>query len=113
METDMNKGIDRRSFFKLAGAGIAVAGLASLGARPAMAEDKLSPSDATATALKYTEDAATVKAADAPSFKAGQACANCVLYAAAQEKGGYAPCGAFGGKLVAGKGWCAAYTPKG
>ncbi|NGY06003.1 high-potential iron-sulfur protein [Solimonas terrae] len=104
----MSSQYDRRDFLKLtAGTLAAAAGVGLVGT--ASAQEKLTTSDPTATALHYTEDAATTKEA---THKAGSHCANCALYQAAAEKNGYAPCGAFGGKLVASKGWCAAWTQK-
>lgn len=105
----MTRKFDRRNFLKLtAGSVAAVAGVGF--AATATAEEKLSLSDPAATALHYTEDAAATKDA---AHKAGSHCANCALFQAAAEKNGYAPCGAFGGKLVASKGWCMAWAAKG
>lgn len=100
---------DRRHFLKTAAGSVAAVAACGLLAAPASAQEKLSTSDPTAKALSYTEDASTVKA---PTFKKGSHCANCALYQSAAEKGGYAPCGAFGGKLVNAKGWCAAWAAK-
>ncbi|MGH8460201.1 MAG: high-potential iron-sulfur protein [Stenotrophobium sp.] len=72
----------------------------------------LSPSDPAATALGYTENAATLTAAKEPTHKKGDDCANCALYQSAQASGGYAPCAAFPGKEVNAKGWCRAHAAK-
>lgn len=70
----------------------------------------LTEDDPTAKALGYVLNAA--KAGNDPAFKKGSTCGNCVLYVTAQEKGGHAPCGAFGGKLVGRGGWCKAWAAK-
>lgn len=108
MKSDLN----RRQFLGTAAKSLALVAGGSLLSLPALAAEKLSPSDPTATALHYTEDAAKTDAAKMPGFKAGSHCANCALYQAAAAKGGYAPCGAFAGKLVAHAGWCAAWNAK-
>lgn len=101
----------RRRFLQLATASAATtAGLGGLiGAGNAVAAEKLSPTDPTATALAYVEKAETTKD---PAYKKGSRCDNCMLYTAAQAADGFAPCGAVGGKLVAAGGWCKVYTPK-
>lgn len=102
--------IDRRRFLRLAAASVTTVSLARLlGAGSAVAADKLAVTDPTAVALAYVEKAETSKD---PAYKKGAKCESCVLYVAAQAAGGYAPCGAVGGKLVAGAGWCKVYSPK-
>ncbi|MBV8854577.1 MAG: high-potential iron-sulfur protein [Sinobacteraceae bacterium] len=66
----------------------------------------LRPDDPAAKALKYTEDARTVK--DVP---AGNTCGNCALY---QGTAGSAsgPCQLFAGKLVKAAGWCSSWSPQ-
>lgn len=108
MKSDLN----RRQFLGTAAKSLVLVAGGGLIAVPALAAEKLSPSDPTAAALHYTEDASKVDAAKVPTFKAGSHCANCVLYQAASAKGGFAPCGAFAGKLVAHGGWCSAWTAK-
>ncbi len=108
----MQQMFDRRNFLKTAATSVAAVAACGLFAAPAAAQEKLSTSDPTAKALNYTEDASKVDAAKVPTFKKGSHCANCGLYQAAAAKGGYAPCGAFGGKLVAEKGWCGAWNAK-
>ncbi|NKF22803.1 high-potential iron-sulfur protein [Solimonas marina] len=105
----MTQKFDRRNFLKLTAGSIAAAAGVGL-AGTAAAQQKLTPDDPTAKALHYTESAAATKEA---THKAGSHCGNCSLYQASAEKGGFAPCGAFGGKLVASKGWCMAWAPKG
>ena len=99
----------RRVFLGLCGS----AALAALPLSASADAAKLDVADPTATALGYVENVSSLKAADATAagVKPGSVCSNCALYAKAQEKAGYAPCGAFGGRLVAAKGWCKAYAP--
>ncbi|HEY9546831.1 MAG TPA: high-potential iron-sulfur protein [Solimonas sp.] len=108
MKSDLN----RRQFLGTAAKSLALVAGGGLITMPALAAEKLSPSDPTAKALHYTEDASKIDAAKTPTFKAGSHCANCMLYQAAAAKDGFAPCGAFGGKLVAHGGWCAAWNAK-
>lgn len=98
----------RRAFLSLCG----TAALAMLPAvaRAQAAPAKLAPKDPTAVALGYVEDASKLKPGQEAAYKAGNICGNCKLYAAAQEKAGFAPCGAVGGKLVAKAGWCRVYV---
>jgi len=79
---------------------------AAVGTLPA-----LSPSDPTAVALGYTNDASTVDPKVATTYQPGQACANCVQYqgAAGDPQG---PCAIFAGKSVAATGWCKVYAKK-
>lgn len=99
---------NRRAFLGLCGAAaLAAIPVRVLSQTPAA---KLDLKDPTAVALGYVENTAQLTAAKEPGFKAGSYCDNCKLYAKAQEKAGYAPCAAVGGKLVAAKGWCRAYV---
>jgi hypothetical protein len=101
----------RRRFLKTAAGTAAVAAVAGIMPRLARAADlpHLSPSDPSAQALGYVEDAG--KATNA-AHKAGADCANCLFF---EGKAGdaWAPCKLFPGKDVAGKGWCTAHQPKG
>ncbi|NII10349.1 high-potential iron-sulfur protein [Oleiagrimonas sp. C23AA] len=100
----------RRRFLKLAAGSAAVA--AAAGVMPGLARARdlphVSPSDATAKALHYVEDASK---SDSPKHKAGDDCANCMFY---QGKAGqaYGPCQLFPGKAVNAKGWCISHQPK-
>ena len=109
----MNDTFDsRRRFLKGV---LATAALGALTAgSPAHAADppKLAEDDPTAKALGYVASAGKLDAAKEPTFKKGSSCGNCVLYQAAQEKGGFAPCGAFAGKAVSKAGWCRAWAAK-
>ena len=110
----MSSSCNRRQFLKFATTAVAGVASGSLLMSPgALAAEKLAVTDPTAVALGYVEDAAKIDAKKEAAFKAGSTCANCVLYQAAQAAGNAAPCGAFGGKLVAAKGWCRAWAPKG
>lgn len=109
-DSNSDSTLDRRRFLRLAAASVTTVSLGSLlGTGSALAADKLAVTDPTAVALAYVEKAESSKD---PAYKKGTKCDTCVLYATAQAAGGYAPCGAVGGKLVAGAGWCKAYAPK-
>ncbi len=100
---------NRRTFIKTAA--VTVAGAAVL-TRQALAQPaRLEESDPTAAALGYRHDAGKVDKARFPKYAPGQVCAGCALF---QGKGSdaWAPCAAFGGKLVAAKGWCSAWAKK-
>jgi hypothetical protein len=90
----------RRTFIQIMPiAGVALlASQTALAARPA---DAMDPKAAQATALKYTE-----KTPDA-----AKKCNNCQLYQGkATDEWGVCPL--FGGKKVAGAGWCSAWVKK-
>jgi hypothetical protein len=97
----------RRRFLKAAAGGVAAATI--LGTLPGLAQAQdlphLSPSDPTASALKYTEDASKAGGKKDPK----DACFNCNFY---QGKAGAAwgPCQLFPGKAVAAKGWCVSHA---
>jgi len=71
----------------------------------------LDPSDPTAKALGYTNDAKSVDAKAFPMFKAGSVCSNCMQF---QGKAGdaWGPCSIFAGKQVNANGWCQVYVKK-
>ena len=79
--------------------------------RPVFADarQRLDQSDAQAQAQGYTPDASKVDAARFPEYKAGQKCANCSLYSGGATDA-FGGCVLFSDKLVAGQGWCKAYT---
>jgi len=68
-------------------------------------------SDPTAQALGYRADAMNVDKAKYAKYATGQECSNCAFY---QDKpiNAFAPCTMFGGRPVAGRGWCSAYSKK-
>ena len=103
-----SRSTDRRRFLTRS---LAVAGVGSLAtlfsprgrSAPTPA---LSPDDPAAKALKYTEDARTVK-----GIPAGNTCASCALYqGTAGSVAG--PCQLFAGKLVKAAGWCSSWSPQ-
>ncbi len=104
----MNTVPTRRQFLGLCGA----AALAAIPVRviAQAAPAKLDLKDPTAVALGYIENVAKIDAKKEAAFKPGSNCGNCTLYVKAKEAGGYAPCGAVGGKLVAKAGWCRAWV---
>lgn len=101
----------RRHFMKLA-AGTAAAGAAfALLPRSARAAGlpHLKPSDPTAHALHYTENASTTTN---PKHKKGDDCSNCTFYKG-KPGAAYGPCQLFPGKAVNAKGWCISHQTKG
>ena len=97
---------DRRRFFQIAAATVALLGALprrAWAALPHLSVDK-SP---TAKALNYVED--DTKAA--PPHKPGQDCTACVHY---QGKAGqaYGPCALFPGFDVNAKGWCSGFDAR-
>ncbi len=91
---------------------MAVAGSAAVLAAPrARAQAMLDEKDPQAAALGYVADAKRVDTKKYPKFAAEQHCGNCALYQGkATDKA--APCPLFGGKQVAGAGWCSAWAKK-
>jgi len=109
----MSHDVSRRRFLTLAvvaaaTAPVALRSLNAEAAAPAAALPKLSPTDATAKALGYVENAAQTKHA---AFKPGSSCATCNFYkgAAGSATG---PCTIFPQNSVVAKGWCSAYAKK-
>jgi len=99
----------RRAFIQI----LPLAGAAALCANAALAAGVASvdPKDPQAVALGYVPDAAKADKAKYPKYAAGQACGSCQLYQG-KPADAAAPCALFGGKQVAGKGWCSAYVKK-
>jgi len=73
---------------------------------------KLDPKDPQAVSLGYTEDTTKADKKKYPNHQPSQMCSNCQFYQTAQQQDGYAPCTIFGGKGVAAKGWCSAWSKK-
>jgi hypothetical protein len=96
----------RRFLVQAAVAATALPLLARMSFTPAQAAAlKMLPLDnPQAKALKYSENAATVKD---PAFKPGSACAGCQLFTAATGA-----CAIFAGYSVNPKGWCTAWTKR-
>ena len=72
---------------------------------------RVAESDPTAQALGYKLDATQVDKAKFAKYAPGQDCSNCSFYQG-KPTDAFAPCPMFGGKQVAGKGWCSAYNKK-
>ncbi|UQO37819.1 high-potential iron-sulfur protein [Burkholderia cepacia] len=101
--------IKSRRTFMITTAGIA-SGLAL--SRVAFADAaKVSEADSTAVALGYLSDATRVNKAKYPKYTTGDECRNCTLYQG-KSNNAFAPCPIFGGRQVAAKGWCSAYSKK-
>ena len=100
---------NRRTFIQTAA--VTLVGAAGL-SRQALAQPaRLEEADPTAAALGYRHDASKVDKARFPKYAAGQVCSSCALFQGKASEA-WAPCAAFGGKLVAGKGWCSAWAKK-
>jgi hypothetical protein len=101
----------RRRFVARAGSAFGAVVLASLLPRDARSGDlpPVSPTEPTAQALGYIEDASKVDKAKAPTYVAGTTCATCNFYQGAAATGA---CTLFPGKSVSAKGWCAGYAKK-
>ena len=99
---------DRRRFLNLCAGAAAV----TLAAKSNSADlPRVTPSDPTASALGYVENAATVDPKKYPQHQASQTCANCLQFTK-QPDSAYGPCAIFAGKSVNERGWCAAYVKK-
>ncbi|NML46188.1 iron permease [Ramlibacter sp. G-1-2-2] len=98
---------NRRVFMlRVAAAGSALATVASQ-AQPA----KVSEKDPQAVALGYVEDTKRADSKKFPKHAPDQKCDNCQLFQG-KPSDASGPCAIFGGKLVAGGGWCSAWTKK-
>jgi hypothetical protein len=71
----------------------------------------VAPTDPTAVALAYHENAKTVDAKQFPTYKPDQSCANC-LQLQGQAGDAWRPCNLFPGKLVSANGWCKVWVKK-
>ena len=109
----MQRKISRRSIVKgglIAGAILPVAGLVSRGTAAA-ALPPLDPSDPTAKALGFFNDASKVDTKAYPTFKAGQKCSTCAQYQG-KASDPTAACTIFPGKSVPQGGWCQVWAQK-
>jgi len=97
----------RRRFIQI----VPVAGATLMAGREALAQAKLDENDAQAKALGYLHDATKVDPKKQPKWAKGQTCANCQLYQG-KANDAWGGCPLFGGKQVAGKGWCNAWVKK-
>jgi hypothetical protein len=71
----------------------------------------LDPSDPTAKALNYTDNAKGVDVKALPMYKPGSACNNCMQYSGAAGQP-FGPCSIFAGKAVNANGWCQVYVKR-
>jgi len=110
----MSEPLSRRDALKklalLAGVAVAVEG-----SRPAQAAEQslphLKPTDPTAVALSYTDNAAKVDPKKFPTYAGGQKCDTCLQLQGAQGQP-WRPCNLFPGMLVNVNGWCRVWVPK-
>ena len=70
-----------------------------------------SPTDPTAQALGYHDDAKTVDAKQFPTYQPGQLCSTC-LQLQGNAGDAWRPCNIFAGKLVNANGWCKVWVKK-
>ena len=104
----------RRNFFKqsLASASILTAlATAKISHAQTPVPTAVQETSEQAMALGYKTDATKVDAQKHPNRAPDQICSGCTLYQgkASDSSGG---CAVFGNNLVAGKGWCGAWTKK-
>lgn len=95
------KSVNRRDFLKLTGSSLIGLTLGGVALR-ANAQEKVSPEDPTAAALKYVHK----------SPVEGSNCSNC-MYVQGEDGKEWRPCALFPGKVVASEGWCSAWLTKG
>jgi High potential iron-sulfur protein len=104
----------RRRFITLVGttgAAVLVGARPNLGFAQGGGLPHVSPSDPTAQALGYTEDASKVDKSKFTAYKPGAHCATCNFFQG-KASDSYGPCQIFPGKAVAAAGWCASHSPK-
>lgn len=94
------KTVNRRDFLKLSGSGLIGLTLGGV-ALKSHAQEKVSPDDPTAVALKYTHK----------SEVEGANCSNC-MYIQGDAGAEWRPCAIFPGKVVNNNGWCSAWLKK-
>src|SRR5258708_34108722 len=70
------------------------------------------PSDPTAKALGFVNDATKIDSKTHPTFKAGQKCSTCAQFQG-QASDATAACTIFAGKSVPAGGWCQVWAQKG
>ena len=109
----MSKSLPRRTLLKAALLGSAALPLAirMSEAQAAAAQPLVDVNDPVAKSLGYTPDSSKVNAAENPTHKPTQKCANCVQFqGAVTDK--QAACNLFPGKDVLGAGWCKVWAQK-
>lgn len=106
--------VKRRGFLKAGSLAVASLAMAShTGISMAQAtKPHLDEADPQAEKLGYKHDATKVDKKKFPTYKPGEACANCQLFQAKSAKDEWAPCPIYPGKQVNAKGWCSSYTKK-
>jgi len=108
----MSQSFSRRDALKGLALVVGAAGtLRSVREARADAPPHLSPTDPTAQALGYHDDAKSVSAKDFPTYQAGQMCNTC-LQLQGNAGDAYRPCNIFPGKLVNANGWCKVWVKK-
>lgn len=107
----MSKTLPRRTLIKAVLMGGAALPLAKHLVQDAEAAPMVDPNDAVAKSLAYHVDTTKVKAAEFPTHKPMQKCANCIQFQGkvADKQGA---CNLFPGKDVAGAGWCKVWAQK-
>lgn len=112
------KDLDRRSFFRMALAAVAITPFALKSVKAQAAGCPTTPpagkqvakvGEGMAKSQDYVEDSKTSKN---PKHKPDQNCGNCKYYNDKKAEGGYAPCTMLGMKYVTNCGWCKAYLKK-
>jgi hypothetical protein len=109
----MQRKISRRAIVKsgfIVGAVLPAAGFVSLNAAAA-ALPPLDPSDPTAKALGFVNDASKVDAKKYPTYKPTQKCSNCAQFQG-KPTDPTAACTIFAGKSVPQGGWCQVWAQR-
>jgi hypothetical protein len=102
----------RRSFLKLAAAGVVAAPFGSmLVMRRAQAQQKVSESEDLAKVLGYKPDASQVDASQFTTYVKGRYCGNCEFFGGKPGKE-WGPCDIFNGELVNVNGWCSGWVKR-
>jgi hypothetical protein len=107
----MSESISRRAWVKLA---LLAGGAGTLAAGTAQADAELphlKPSDPTAVALGYHEDASQVDPKQFANYKPGETCSTC-LQLKGEAGQPWRPCNLFPGKLVNANGWCRVWVKR-
>ena len=111
----MQRKISRRAIVKsglIVGAFLPAAGFVSRNAAGAAALPPLDPSDPTAKALGFTNDAAKVDTKAYPTYKPAQKCGTCAQFQG-KPTDATAACTIFAGKSVPQGGWCQVWAQRG
>ncbi len=108
----MSESISRRDALKKLALLVGAAGAVE-GSRQAQADElpHLKPSDPTAAALSYHNEASKVDPKEFPTYQPGQKCSTC-LQLQGTDGQAWRPCNLFPGMLVNANGWCKVWVPK-